>query len=139
MISLFQSAPQRPVPKAALFGSMAALWGAPCVLGWMLAAALMATKGIVPNEAQLYLYGLVYLLVFSPVFSWVGWLLASPLIWFLLRDGWFGWASAALVGLVVGAVAGSLIGTSAAMPFGLFALLGLRAALGWTLPLGRHA
>lgn len=130
-----RSAPQKPVPKGLLFSSMAAIWGAPCVLGWMLAAVVLMGKTILPAEVQLGLYGLVYLLIFSPVFSWIGWLLALPLIWFLLRDGWFGWVSAGAVGLVCGAVAGSLIGTSAALPFGFLALLALRAALGWKLPL----
>jgi hypothetical protein len=129
-LKLLRSAPQRPVPKSVLFGSMAVLWGAPCVMGWMLAAVLMASKSVVPAEVQLTLFGMVYLLVFSPLFSWVGWLLALPLIWFLLRDGWFGWVCAALIGLVVGTVAGGLVDSSAALPFGVVALLGLRALLG---------
>lgn len=114
---------------------MAVLWGAPCVMGWMLAATLLASKGWVPAEVQLNLYGIVYLLVFSPLFSWLGWLLATPLIWFLLRDGWFGWASAALIGLLVGAVAGGFIDTSAGMPFGAVALIALRVLLGRKLAL----
>ena len=93
----------------------------------------MSAKTVIPAEAQLYLYGLVYLLIFSPVFSWVGWVIAAPVIWFLLRDGWFGWGSAALVGIVIGAVAGGLVGTSAALPFGLVAILALRLLLGWKL------
>ena len=135
MIGLLRSAPQRPLPKSVLFGSMAALWGAPCVLGWMLAAVVLATKSLVAPEVQLALYGIVYLLIFSPVFSWIGWLLALPLVWFLLRDGWFGWVSAALVGILVGTIAGSLIDTNAAAPFGALAMLILRAVLGWKLPL----
>ncbi|MGO4909067.1 hypothetical protein ACEN2J_12150 [Pseudorhodobacter sp. W20_MBD10_FR17] len=134
-MTLLRSSPQRPVPKSVVLGSMAVLWGAPCVMGWMLAAVLMASKSVVPAEVQLTLFGMVYLLVFSPLFSWVGWLLALPLIWFLLRDGWFGWASAVLVGLVVGAVAGGLVDTPAALPFGVVALLALRALLGRKLSL----
>lgn len=134
MSALFRTAPQRPVPKSLLFGSMAVVWGAPCVAGWMLAACVLAGKGLLSAEAQLSLYGIVYLLIFSPVFSWIGWLLALPLVWFLLRDGWFGWVSAILVGLVIGAITGGLIGTNVALPFGGAAMLGLRAVLGWKLP-----
>ncbi|WP_050523241.1 hypothetical protein [Pseudorhodobacter wandonensis] len=134
-MTLLRSAAQRPVPKSVLFGSIAFAWGAPCVLGWILAALLIAGKGLVPAEIQLPLYGLVYLLVFSPLFSWVGWLLALPLVWLLLRDGWFGWLSAGLVGLVAGAVAGGLIGSPVALPFGGMAVLALRAILGSRLAL----
>ena len=131
----FRTYPLMPVPKAALFGSIGVVWGAPCAAGWMLAAVVMATKSFVPAAVQLNAYGLVYILIFSPVFSWIGWLLAAPLIWFMLRDGWFGWASAALVGLVVGAIASGLIGTAAALPFGIIALLALRWLLGHKLML----
>lgn len=133
---LFRTAPQRPVPRSVLFGSMAALWGAPCVLGWMLAAVVLTTSSLVTPEVQLSLYGFVYVLIFSPVFSWIGWVLALPVIWYLLRDGWFGWLSAALAGAVMGAIAGGFIDSSAALPFGLVALVALRAVLGWKLPLG---
>lgn len=136
MTPLLRSAPQRPVPKALLFGSMAALWGAPCVLGWMLAAFAMSTNGVMSAEAQLSLYGIVYLLIFSPIFSWVGWLLAAPLVWFLLRDGWFGWGNAGAVGLIVGMVASGLVGTTAAVPFAIIATLALRGVLEWKLKLG---
>ena len=132
---LLRSAPQNPVPKAVLFGSIAVIWGAPCAAGWMLTALVMAGTAFIPAQIQLGLYGLVYLLIFWPVFSWIGWLLAAPVIWFLLRDGWFGWASAALVGFVIGAAAGGLVGTSPALPFGVVALLALRAVLGQKLPL----
>ncbi|MDN5785589.1 hypothetical protein [Pseudorhodobacter sp.] len=131
----FRSDPQRPVPNGVLFTGIAVIWGAPCVAGWMLVAVLLATKSVVAAEMQLTLYGLVYLLIFSPLFSWVGWILAAPLLWFMLRDGGFGWLSAALLGLLIGAIGGSIVGTVAAAPFGLLAILALRWFLGRSLKL----
>ncbi|RUS58565.1 hypothetical protein EGN72_16635 [Pseudorhodobacter sp. E13] len=132
---LFRSAPQDPVPKTLFFGGIAALWAAPLLLGWLFSALAPMAKPFLSSEAQLYLYGWTYLLFFSPLFSWVGWLVAAPLLWVMLRHGWFGWASAAALGAAAGAIAGALTSSAAALPFGLVALLCLRALLGWQLRL----
>jgi glucose-6-phosphate-specific signal transduction histidine kinase len=69
-------------------------------------------------------------LVLSPLFSWIGWLIALPPVWLALRFGWFGWLSAAAIGAAAGGVAGEIAGTALALPFGLVALVALRAVLG---------
>ncbi|MFN3954432.1 MAG: hypothetical protein ACK4LQ_08250 [Pararhodobacter sp.] len=70
-----------------------------------------------------------YLLFFSPLMSWLGLLLALPLAWFLVRRGWGGWASFAVLGLAAGTLAGALLPNFApavASAFGLLAALAFR-------------
>ncbi len=74
-------------------------------------------------------------LTFSPLFSWIGWLIALPPVTLALRLGWLGWVEALLIGAAAGAIAGSLAEIEAALPFGVGALLVLRAVLGRLLPI----
>ncbi len=57
--------------------------------------------------AAVYVAGFV--LVFSPVLSWVGVLVALVPAWMLLRRGWGGWASFGALGLVAGMLAGTMV------------------------------
>ncbi|MCC5988521.1 MAG: hypothetical protein JJT95_12630 [Pararhodobacter sp.] len=50
-----------------------------------------------------------YILFFSPMFSWIGLLLALPPVLLLLRKGAGGWASFALLGAVAGTLGGLMI------------------------------
>jgi glucose-6-phosphate-specific signal transduction histidine kinase len=95
----------------------------------------LAVNRILGSEAALLVWALAYALLFSPVFSWIGWILALPAVTLALRFGWFGWLSAALIGAIAGAVAGEALQIEAAPAFGLVALLCLRALLGRRLPL----
>ena len=77
-----------------------------------------------------------YILLFSPLFSWLGLVLALPAVWLLLRKGAGGWASFALLGAGAGTLAGLLIPgflTLMASLFGLLAALAFR----WVLALRR--
>jgi hypothetical protein len=80
-------------------------------------------------QLTLYLAGMT--LVFSPIYAWVGWGLALPILWFLLRDGWFGWIPALVTGAIVGASAGAIVGSPIALPYGIMALLAFRAVFFW--------
>jgi hypothetical protein len=136
MNTLWRSAPQSPVPIGTFLTSIAVLWLGPMVVGRIAAFCVYLATPLLAPETQLILYNLSLVLIFSPVYAWVGWLVAAPILWFLLRDGWFGWGSAALAGLIVGFVAGSILETGIAIAFGPLALLTLRAGLGYRLPLG---
>ena len=77
-----------------------------------------------------------YILLFSPMFSWLGIILALPAVWLLLRGGAGGWASFALLGAGAGTLAGLLIPgflTLMASLFGTLAALVFR----WVLALRR--
>ena len=74
--------------------------------------------------AALYVIG--YILLFAPVLSWAGVLLALAPVWWLLRRGAGGWASFATLGLAAGTVAGTLFQGFAP---GIAAAYGVLAAL----------
>ena len=116
------------------------VWLAPVFLGvavLALAYAISTAVGATGSSSEalhpvlaLFLAG--YVLVFSPMFSWAGLLVAIVPAWALLRLGLGGWASFLALGLVAGALAGGLFqGFSAAMGagFGGLAALAFRRIL----------
>jgi hypothetical protein len=103
--------------------------------GLILMVLVPLTKTLLPTDLQLMTVVAATALMFSPLYSWIGWLLALPPTWALLRLGWFGWLAAAGTGLITGAVAGSIADSAVATPFGLIALLLLRLLLVRTLKL----
>lgn len=129
-----RSTPQRPVPWRPLLLAVAGLWVAPVALG-LAGLMVFAMLGNGAAEAGLYLWFVSNALLFSPVFSWIGWFAALPAVALALRHGVFGWAGAALIGAVAGSVAGAVAETEIALPFGILALLALRAVLGRWMPL----
>lgn len=128
-MALIRSAPLSPVPWRALLLWVGALWLAP-VLAGVAGIALFALSGQVLGVHGLGLWFYAHVLLLSPLFSWIGWQIALPPVWLALRFGWFGWLSAAAVGAAAGGVAGEIAGTALALPFGLVALVALRAVLG---------
>lgn len=109
-------------------------WIAPVGIGLIVLVSAMAI-GRLWADWGLGLWLLANLLVFSPLYSWIGWLIALPLVMLALRWGWFGWGVAGLIGGGSGLLAGALAEAEVALPFGILALLALRAVLGRMLPL----
>ncbi len=72
----------------------------------------------------------VLLLAISPLLSSAGMILALPMAGIMLREGWFGWVSAALLGLIVGAAVDAAVHYPVAVPFGAGVMLIMRALLG---------
>lgn len=113
------------------------VWLGTVPLGLGLAGlAYLASAGVSPPDpvelprllVALYLLG--YLLIFSPILSWVGVLLALAPVWWLLRNGAGGWGSFAALGLGAGGVAGALFhGVVIAAAWGLLAALCFRRIL----------
>jgi hypothetical protein len=126
-----RSPPLQPVPWRQLLGTVAIVWAAPLVLGWFLIALNRGLALFAPAEVQLTLYLTAMTLIFSPIYAWVGWGLALPILWLLLRDGWFGWVPALLTGAVAGACAGAIVESAIAVPYGIVALLAFRAVFFW--------
>jgi hypothetical protein len=128
------SLPQRPLPWRALLASAAALWLAP-VLPGLLGLGLFLALGQALGEAALALWAASMALCLSPLFSWIGWLIALPAVALALRAGWFGWAGALAIGAGAGFLAGEAAQSDLGLPFGLVAILALRALLGRRLAL----
>ena len=133
-MALWRSRPQVPLRWPVLLASVAALWLAPIAVGRM-GLGLFFVFGKVWADLGLGVWFVANALTFSPLFSWIGWLIALPMIWLALGRGWFGWAAAALIGAAAGAIAGELAATELALPFGFAALLALRLLLGRVLTL----
>lgn len=128
-MALLRSLAQNPVPWRILLPGMAALWIAPALVG-VFGLAVFALIGEGWADLGLGLWFYANALIYSPLFSWIGWLIALPMVWAALRFGWFGWASAAAIGAAAGLIAGQMAQTELALPFGLAALLALRGVLG---------
>lgn len=111
------------------------LWLLPMALGLAGLVLTLSVNRLAGAEAALAPWAISYALLFSPAFSWVGWLLALPPVALALWRGWFGWVSAGLIGAGAGALAGALMDTELAPPFAIASLLALRAVLGRLLPL----
>ncbi|GAB1478741.1 hypothetical protein MASR2M74_12910 [Paracoccaceae bacterium] len=133
-MALIRSRPQIPVPWQPLFLSVVALWLAPVLVG-VAGLAMYGTIGKTWAEFGLGVWFVANALAFSPLFSWVGWLIALPPVWAALRLGWFGWLGALVIGAAAGAIATEVVQTPAALAFGIGALLVLRAVLGRLMPL----
>ncbi len=128
-MALIRSAPLSPVPWRVLLLWVGVLWLAP-VLAGIAGLAMFALVGTTLGDLGLGLWFFANALAFSPLFSWVGWLIALPPVWLALRFGGFGWLSAAAIGAAAGAVAAEVVQTALALHFGLGALVVLRAVLG---------
>lgn len=86
------------------------------------------------GDGFLLLWASTYLLMMSPVLSWLGLLLAAPLVVVLLNRGWFGWIPALALGIACGAVTAYLMHHELAISFGAALLLILRAVIGRLCP-----
>lgn len=133
-----RSQPQTPLPIGRILLSFFLLWIAPVGLG-LVAIVVAVPVGRLWAEPGLWLSLIASGLLFSPLYSWMGWLAALLPVMVALRQGWFGWVPALLIGAASGSVAGALAETEVALPFGIAALLVLRAVLGRVLPLRRPA
>jgi hypothetical protein len=133
-MGFFRSQPQQPVPWRLLLLSVLVLWIAPIGVG-LVGLLIFFLISTVSAEFGLLIWFSATALTFSPLFSWIGWLIALPPVALALRLGWFGWVEALLIGAAAGAVAGGLAEIEAALPFGMGALLVLRAVLGRLLPI----
>jgi hypothetical protein len=133
-MNFIRSKPQEPLPMKGILLAFFFVWIAPVGLG--LAVLVLAMPiGRLSADLGLGLWFLASLFVFSPLYSWIGWLIALPSVLLALRQGWFGWGVAFLIGGASGLIAGALAETEVALPFGMAALLTLRAVLGRILPL----
>jgi hypothetical protein len=133
-MGLLRSAPLHPVPLPPLLLAVAALWAAPVLIG-LFGLAMYMVIGRTWADLGLGVWFAANALTFSPLFSWIGWLLALPPVWAALRLGWFGWLPALAIGAAAGAIAGEMAQTEIALPFGIVALVMLRAVLGRVFPL----
>lgn len=133
-MGLLRSAAQRPLPLGTLVLWTAVLWLAPLLVG-LIGLGMFMAIGKTWADAGLGVWFVANALFFSPLFSWIGWLIALPMVALALQRGWFGWGPAAGIGAAAGAMAGAVADTEIALPFGLIAVLILRAVLGRALPL----
>lgn len=137
-MNLIRSQPQTSLAIGAVLLSCFLLWIAPVGLG-LVGLALAVPIGRLWAEPGLELWFIASALIFSPLYSWIGWLIALPPVMLALWQGWFGWAAALLIGAGSGLLAGALADTEIALPFGILALLVLRAVLGRIMPLRRSS
>lgn len=115
-----------PAPAwQALAAAAGVVWALPAAIG----AALLGLAWLLGDAGGLGLWAIGLALMFSPALSWAGWVLALPAAGWLAGRGRFGWGQAALVGIVAGAIAGKLVDSGLALPFGLVSLLAFRAVL----------
>ncbi|NUB44071.1 hypothetical protein GEU84_006740 [Fertoebacter nigrum] len=114
-----------------LLAATGILWLAPAPLG----AAGLALARLLPDGGGTFVLLVVgTALALSPAFSWIGWLIALPVVAALLHRGWFGWLPAAATGATAGMIAAKVVGSDVAAGFGLVMLILLRGVLGLVRP-----
>lgn len=134
-MSLFLSLPHEKTPvKDLLYATVAALV-IPAALGAAMLALFNIGGRVFSNEFALSLWIGGMTLLLSPFLAIAGMILAFPVASYLIRLGWFGWASAAVTGLAIGGVLSGLMEVDLAAPFGMASLLILRAVLGRLRPM----
>lgn len=82
-------------------------------------------------------FGIGWVVMFAPMLTWVGLVIAAPVVWLVLRLGWGGWVSFVLGGVGAGYIAAALVGGMAPLiPTASGAVIAviLRAILGWLRP-----
>jgi hypothetical protein len=119
----------------------AAVWALPVPLGvglLMLALALGQVTGLDNSGAATHPLVAIHLtgwvMLFSPVLSWVGLIPALPVAGWMLRTGRGGWANFALLGLAAGVVGSWFVpGFSSllAAAWGMLAALAFRRLVFW--------
>lgn len=136
-MALFTSHPQQPLPWGKIVQAIGLLWLAPVVVGLIGLALFMVIirLGTGAGDSAMVLWTVSYALMFSPLFSWIGWALALLPVMVAVSRGWFGWGSAALIGLAAGLVAGAVVDSEIASAFGFIALVALRGLMGRMLPI----
>lgn len=109
---------------------------------WLLPSLLAGMALLIQNilntqswgDGALMLWAGSYLVLISPALSWLGLILAAPIIAVLMNRGWFGWLPAPLLGLALGAGIGQIFSFPWAGAFGAVQLLLLRGLLGQICP-----
>ncbi len=104
--------PETPKPLIwiTLLTSAVTVWVGAAVLG----ALLMKLAGLlteVHSSLALPLGGIGLFLLFSPFYSWIGFLIALPAEYWLARHQLFGWGAALALGTGIGAVLTPVLGT----------------------------
>lgn len=117
-----------PVPLGLLMLVLPVLYMWPFdALGWPIPA----------QEPVSYIFGLGWVVLFTPMLSWIGLLISAPLVWAVLRLGLGGWVNFLLGGALAGALAASFLdGMHALFPASVGAVSGVtcRLVFNWLRP-----
>lgn len=145
-MSAFRSAPRgdRLVGWRDWAAGLVLAWVAPAAMGLaVLGLALALGRSGAPVEPVrgasmlLSLHGAGWLMLVSPLLSWLGLVLLVGPAWVLLRLGLAGWVNMAAAGMAAGALAGGTIPGFVPEVAALFGAAGgaiLRMVWGWTVP-----
>lgn len=98
----------------------------------MIASAVMDGFG---TDWQLLFWMIATVMLFSPLYSWVGFVLAVPAIRALQRRGRFGWGQTVLLAAGISVMLAALLDLPAALWFGVPLLLVMRLYLRQIFPL----
>lgn len=119
---------------SALLLTAALACATPMVLGLagMVGTALLDGLGA---SRQMEIWVVATVLLFSPLYSWIGFALAVPAIRALQRHGRFGWGQTVLLAAGISAMLAAALGLPAALWFGVPLLLVMRLYLRQIFPL----
>ncbi|MBL4917702.1 hypothetical protein [Szabonella alba] len=100
----------KPLHWVTLLTSAVTVWVGAAVLGIVVA---QFARLLSDSHADLALMagGIGLVLLFSPLYSWIGFLIALPFEYWLARRQFFGWGMALLLGTAIGAVLTPILDT----------------------------
>jgi len=116
-----------------------AAWLLPLLIGGLFYAIEAALSQLNPDGAPNLLFGIGFILIMVPMFSWAGLVPGAVLLWYMARAGWGGLVPVVAAGFGFGWLIGALVGGVSTLS--IFSLSGMALAAGaWvTLKLVRPA
>lgn len=139
-MAAFRSAPRggRRLGWTGWLLGLAAAWSLPPAAGLLVLALASLTGRVAGSEAAMAtLLAAGWLLVISPLLSWIWLALSVPPLWLLVRHGLAGWVNVAAVGAAAGALGAALVGELAPQTgilTGAFGAVIQRMVWGWIAP-----
>ncbi len=131
-MALVRSLPSEGIPwRDTLLAGMGAVLF-PSLIGF----AAVGVAKVAGERIDASLHAAAMLLFLSPLLSGAGLILVVPLAGILLRQGWFGWVPAGVLGFGTGWLIDAAVVYPVAAPFGAGVALIMRALLGRLRPMG---
>jgi len=110
--------------------AIAAAWLLPVVIGGLFYGIEAALSQLRPEGPPNLLFGVGFVLIMVPMFSWAGLVPGAVLLWYMARAGWGGLVPVVAAGFGFGWLIGALVGGVSTLS--IFSLSGMAlAAVAW--------
>jgi len=102
-------------------------WLIPLMIGGLFYGVEATIQRLGPDDSPGLLFGIGFVLIMVPMFSWAGLVPGAVLLWYMARAGWGGLLPVSLAGFGFGWIIGALVGGVSVLS--VFSLSGLVLAV----------